>query len=156
MDEADLALHLARQAKLAVAKFTLAQLNQHRDAIDGDMATLAREPADAMLFDASTPAHLTEIGRLIEREAQRRNRLFVVGSSGVQYALTQWWSEAGLPTRSPARFDAFGGVDRVLACRSRPPWQPDLPNCPSAPDTWWTTPFGRRRGKTSWRAPPII
>ena len=115
MDEADLALHLARQASLAVAKFTLAQLDQHRDAIDGDMATLAREPADAMLFDASTPAHLTEIGRLIECEAQRRNRLFVVGSSGVQYALTQWWNEAGLPTQSPARFDAFGGVDRVLA-----------------------------------------
>ena len=118
MDEADLGVHLARQAShagLAVAKFTLAELDQGRDAIDSAMATLLREPADAMLFDASTPAHLTEIGRLIEREAQRRNRLFVVGSSGVQYALTQWWSEAGLPTRSPARFDSFGGVDRVLA-----------------------------------------
>ena len=115
MDEANLGVHLARQASLAVANFTLAELDQGRDAIDSAMATLMREPADAMLFDASTPAHLTEIGRLIEREAQRRNRLFVVGSSGVQYALTQWWSEAGLPTRSPARFDSFGGVDRVLA-----------------------------------------
>lgn len=115
MDEADLGVHLARQASLAVANFTLAELDKGRDASDIAMATLMREPVDAMLFDASTAAHLTEIGRLIEREAQRRNRLFVVGSSGVQYALTQWWNEAGLPTRSPVRFDSFGGVDRVLA-----------------------------------------
>lgn len=115
MDEANLGVHLARQASLAVANFTLAEMDQGRDAIDSAMATLMREPSDAVLFDASTPAHLTEIGRLIEREAQRRNRLFVVGSSGVQYALTQWWSEAGLPTRRPARFDFFGGVDQVLA-----------------------------------------
>jgi hypothetical protein len=56
--------------------------------------------------------------RLLDAEARRRNAhdpLFVVGSSGLQYAMTQWWNESGLPSQDPSRFNAFAAVDRVLA-----------------------------------------
>ena len=115
MDEADLGLHLARQAPLAISKFAFTEFDKHRESIDETLATLMREPSDAMLFDASTPDHLTEIGRLLDAQARRQNPLFVVGSSGVEYALTQWWKEAGLPTQPTSGFDFFPGVDRVLA-----------------------------------------
>lgn len=115
MDEADLSVHLARQASLAIAKFTIADLDKGRDAIDQTLAALARERPEGVLFDAATPAHLTDIGRLLDVEAHRRNPLFVVGSSGVEYALTQWWEEAKLPTQETSGFNTFPGVDRVLA-----------------------------------------
>lgn len=115
MDEADLAVHLRRQADLAIDTLTLADLERGREAIDAAFAALLAGPADAVLLDAATPAHLTEVGRLLELEARRRERLFVVGSSGVQYALTQWWRACGLPTQDSTRFDRFAAVDRVLA-----------------------------------------
>ena len=117
MNEADIAIHLARQAKLVISKFTLADLDQPRESIDATMAARLLEPVDAILFDASAPGHLTEIGRLLDAEAHRRTRqdpLFVVGSSGLQYAMTQWWSESGLPSQDTSRFDSFAAVDRAL------------------------------------------
>ena len=119
MDEADLSVHLARQApSLAIGKLAFTELDADRASIDVTVGALMHGSADAILFDALTPAHLTEIGRLLDAEARRRDSqdpLFVVGSSGVQYALTQWWREAGLPAQSTSRFDTFSEVDRVLA-----------------------------------------
>ncbi|MCU0624704.1 MAG: hypothetical protein MUF53_12705 [Gemmatimonadaceae bacterium] len=115
MDEADLAVHLGRQADLTIDKLTLADLDRGREAVDAVFAALLAGPAQALLLDAATPAHLTELGRLLELEARRRERLFVVGSSGVQYALTQWWKANGLPPQDTGRFDRFPAVDRLLA-----------------------------------------
>jgi uncharacterized protein YgbK (DUF1537 family) len=118
MDEADLTLHLARQAKLRIAKLDLAALDRGRESVDSTMAALMAEACDAILFDSATPAHLTEVGRVLDNEARRRDPrapLFVVGSSGLQYALTQWWKASGLPAGDASRFDSFAAVDRVLA-----------------------------------------
>ena len=116
MDEADLAVHLSRQAPLAIASLSLPQLEQDRATLDSSIDTLLDAQGDAVLCDASTPRHLTEIGRLLVRQAKRQGRpCFVVGSSGVEYALTQWWQEAGLPTQPTGHYGTFRGVDRVLA-----------------------------------------
>ena len=118
MDEADLTIHLARQAKLEIAKLNFAELDRDRVSIDATVSALMGEACDAILFDSATPAHLTEVGRVLDAEARRRdpaNPLFVVGSSGLQYALTQWWKASGLPAQDATRFDAFNAVDRVLA-----------------------------------------
>ena len=118
MDEADLTLHIGHQARLAISKFTLTELDQPRQAIDAALAARMQDGVDAILFDASQPMHLTEIGRLLDLEARRRNPddpLFVVGSSGLQYAMTQWWNESGLPSQDTSRFNSFAAVDRVLA-----------------------------------------
>lgn len=115
MNEADLGLHLARQAPLSIGRLTLAQLEQGRGAVEAAFGALLREAPDALLLDAATPAHLTETGRLIAHEAAARGPLFVVGSSGLQYALTQWWQEAAPSPVAAGRFASFGGVDHVLA-----------------------------------------
>ena len=112
MDEADLGVHLARQAPLNLARLTLADLAQGREALDATLAALLGTAPDALLIDGATAADMTEIGRLLEREAAAHAPLFVVGSSGVQYALTQWWQPQ---TAGDGRFATFAGVDHVLA-----------------------------------------
>ncbi len=115
MGEADLGVHLAHQATLTISKFTITDLDKDRASIDATLAELMLERTEGILFDASTPVHLTEIGRLLDVEARKGTPLFVVGSSGVEYALTQWWEEAKLPIQETSRFGSFPGVDRVLA-----------------------------------------
>ena len=96
MHEADLARHLAAQTAQPIAKLTCATLDGGREAADRELARLAADTRSAILFDASTPAHLTEVGRLLESLTRGRSRpLFCVGSSGLEYALTQWWRECG-------------------------------------------------------------
>ena len=115
MHESDLRLHLARQAPLSIASFALPHLEAGREHADAHFDALVAGAAQALLFDATTDAHLTEIGRLIERQARAAAPLFVVGSSGAQYALTQWWREAGRAARQTEGFERFDAVDRVLA-----------------------------------------
>jgi 3-oxoisoapionate kinase len=112
MDEADLAVHLARQAPLRVGKLTLAELARGHEAVHAQWSALADH--DAVLIDSATPEHLTEVGRLLDTLRRHEQQLFVVGSSGVEYALTQWWRETGLPAADARRFDACGPAGPVL------------------------------------------
>jgi 3-oxoisoapionate kinase len=107
MDEADLALHIARQAPLSIAKLTLADLAQDGAAVERRFAGLADQ--DAVLIDSATPEHLTAVGRLLD-SASRDKPLFVVGSSGVEYALTQAWHAA----RDTHRFDTCAAAGPLL------------------------------------------
>ena len=98
MDEADLAVHIARQAPLAIAKLTLADLARGREAMGAKWSALADH--DAVLIDGATPEHMSDVGHLLDSlRGQNSKPLFVVGSSGVEYALTQYWREA---SRHPA------------------------------------------------------
>jgi 3-oxoisoapionate kinase len=124
MDEADLAAHIARQAPLRIAKLTLAELAQDRSTRDARWQTLVRDGAehDAVLVDSATPDHLTDVGRLLDGLARGSDASrFVVGSSGVEYALTQWWRLSELPelpTEPPARdvrrYERCGAAGPVL------------------------------------------
>jgi uncharacterized protein YgbK (DUF1537 family) len=65
-----------------------------------------------LLIDGASTAHMAVVGRLLENEAGLRALVFVVGSSGVQHALTQRWpAEPG----TAERFARFNAVDQVLA-----------------------------------------
>ncbi|MPW22542.1 four-carbon acid sugar kinase family protein [Paraburkholderia sp. CNPSo 3157] len=114
MDEGDLLRHLARQTDLPMASFFLPDLEGDRSAIDAAwQRALAVKPA-ALLFDTATRAHLTEVGRLLERDAQRGAPMFAVGSSGLEYALTQWWTASGqLPAVRPS-YDRIEPVAQIL------------------------------------------
>ncbi len=112
MHEGDLAAHLRLQAPLEIENFALPFFE-----LDASVRQESVEAsrAQAMLFDATTPAHLTEVGRLLEHRASGRRSTFVVGSSGVEYALTQHWRAAG---RLPAASSEVGVVEarrQVLA-----------------------------------------
>lgn len=118
MDEADLRLHLRRQAELDIACFDFPRLEEGRAAADAHLDSLLAADPDAVLFDSASAAHLTEVGRLLDGQARRTPPLFVVGPSGVEYALTQWWRERDAAAARPAAgeaFDSFAPADTVLA-----------------------------------------
>jgi 3-oxoisoapionate kinase len=124
MGEADLVRHLTAQAPLSISKFELPSFAAGRDAIDQEFNRLKVERPQALIFDGAEPAHLTETGRLLHQWAEHTRRehgqaLFAVGSSGLEYALTQWWREAKLlPDTLPElnlKEAAFKPVSQVLA-----------------------------------------
>ena len=117
MTEADLVRHLGYQTAQPIARFNLPVFAQPLQARDAELDRLARDAGGALLFDGAEAAHLTEAGRLLERLcADRTGPLFAVGSSGLEYALTQWWAQRG--TFNPpvaTEFDRFAPVRQVLA-----------------------------------------
>ena len=120
MTEADLARHLSAQTAKNIAQFALLSFAGGRDAMDLELERMVAEAPGAILFDGTAPEHLTEVGRLIgELSRLRRGPLFVVGSSGLEYAMTQWWRESdALPeaASSPAvDHGPFEAVPQVLA-----------------------------------------
>ena len=115
MTEGDLALHLERQGRAAIEKFPYPWFDEGRDAAQKRLSVLKRARPDAILLDSASPSHLTEIGSLLAEEAKRREPIFVVGGSGVEYAVTQFWRESEGLAEAPGRYDAFGPVERLLA-----------------------------------------
>ncbi len=117
MHEADLARHLTAQTVQTIGKFTLPNFTADRTAMGAELTQLTSDVNGAVLFDAATPAHLTEVGRLLEEMTRGRSRpLFCVGSSGLEYALTQWWRESGaLQATAAGEIDAFDAVPQLLA-----------------------------------------
>ena len=94
MDEADLRLHLARQTDKRVGLIDVLHLAEGDAALDARLSTLQADGAEIVLFDTMSEEHLTRIGRLIWNQTGHQP-LFVVGSSGVEYALTAWWQQIG-------------------------------------------------------------
>lgn len=117
MSEADMALHLATQTRQTFAKFTLPLYEAGRPAMDSELARIAAGETGGIVFDGTAADHLTEVGRQLERLCAGRARpLFCVGSSGLEYAVTQWWREAGEAAPvDTAQYDSFEAVPQVLA-----------------------------------------
>ena len=107
MDEGDLRLHLARQTSLPVALFDLVALEGPLPDVEKRFeALLATQPA-VVLFDVVDEDRLQTAGALIARSP------FLVGSSGVEYALTAHWKSAGAIDGRPLTSEV-GKADRVL------------------------------------------
>ena len=130
MTEADLALHLSIQTAQKIAKFTLPSFAGGRDAIDLELTRIVADAPDAILFDSTAPEHLTEVGRMVDALSNSRSSpLFLVGSSGLEYAMTQWWRESMTPPEVPlsaaagpaADHESFEAVPQVLAVSGSAP-----------------------------------
>ncbi len=120
MTEADLARHLSAQTGQKIAKFALPSFAGGRDAIDLEFQRTVADAPGAILFDGAESGHLTEVGRLIDGLSSLRcGPLFVVGSSGLEYAMTQWWRESDTLSEvasNPAiNHESFEAVPQVLA-----------------------------------------
>jgi 3-oxoisoapionate kinase len=115
MREADLRLHLGQQTSLDVALFDVLRLADSDPGARWD-ERLAHGPG-AMVVDVLYPSHLPTIGQLISRGASPGTPLFVVGSSGVEYALAAHWERTGhlegLRSHAPGRPE-FNAVDQLL------------------------------------------
>jgi uncharacterized protein YgbK (DUF1537 family) len=93
MQEGDLSMHIGGQGHLSIAKIDISQLEQT------NLTGLVSEAAashDAVLVDGITNMHMTAAGRVLTELSERDAPIFTVGSSGVEYALTQHWRSSGL------------------------------------------------------------
>jgi uncharacterized protein YgbK (DUF1537 family) len=104
MDEADLRAHLARQTSKTVALMDILHLSGPPAEVDRRFEGLLASRPDLVLFDVLDEPRLAEVGRLIWSRAVGDRRLFAVGSSGLEYALTAHWrASGGLPGTEPFR-----------------------------------------------------
>ncbi len=93
MDEADLMRHLARQTSANIALLNALVLD-HAAGVRFD--DLVASGAEVVLIDTLYERQMPIIGELIVSLAERDLTRFVVGSSGVEYALTAHWRAAGM------------------------------------------------------------
>lgn len=112
MDESDLRRHLARQTSLTVGLVDVLALKGTDGEAEKGLQEVIGAGAEIVLFDTLTAAHQEAIGRLLW-EARGEAPLFVVGSSGVEYALAAYWQRSGLVRRA-AEFDPPSAVQNVL------------------------------------------
>ncbi len=110
MNEADIRRILAEQTTLPVELVDALRLENGEGArwLAGDPG-----PAPIVLFDTLREAHLPVIGQAMEAMAAD-GPLFVVGSSGVEYALTAHWARSSGPEGPKASMNA-AAVAPVLA-----------------------------------------
>ncbi len=105
MDEADLRLHLAKQTDKSIGLVDV----RHLDSIECAREQLDRSVADGdkvVLIDLLREEQLPVIGRVLDGASKP---LFVVGSSGVESALTAMWK------MTPATFAPVPRTEPVLA-----------------------------------------
>lgn len=113
MQESDLARHLQQQAPLAVGNVPLTWYDTAPAEL-ADRVDAMGSSHQAVVFDGLTAAHLTTIGACLQRMASSGDRpLFIVGPSGVEYALTQFWQQQGVAPVAD-RYERFDAVDQLL------------------------------------------
>ena len=112
MDEGDLRLHLARQTGKSMALMDLLHLTGDDDTIDRRFELLLQDKPEIIFFDILDDSHLAAAGRIIWSRSGRQP-LFVVGSSGVEYALTTHWQQTK-QIAEPVPFVPPGPVDRAI------------------------------------------
>ena len=104
MTESDLRLHLSRQTAKKIGLFDILQVAAPKGEVEERFAELLGSGSEIVLFDVLYEEQLSIIGRLIWEHANQGDApLFVVGSSGIGYALTAHWEAVGLLPDSPAR-----------------------------------------------------
>ncbi|WP_337270551.1 four-carbon acid sugar kinase family protein [Oryzifoliimicrobium ureilyticus] len=108
MDEADLVRHLSKQTELPIALADLATLVAPRSSQVLDKLV---EEASVLMLDVDGPQTQHAVGRELWRLVRKGQR-FVVGSSGIEYALLEAWREEGLLGEA-VEFAPPGKVERL-------------------------------------------
>ncbi|BFT75323.1 four-carbon acid sugar kinase family protein [Paenibacillus sp. P36] len=92
MAESDLRKHLAQQTALKTALLDIKALDgSYADVRERLETVIRQEQPDLLLFDVLDEQRLEAAGRMIWEEAAEHDGLFVIGSSGVEYALGAVW-----------------------------------------------------------------
>ncbi|WP_148252810.1 four-carbon acid sugar kinase family protein [Aidingimonas lacisalsi] len=108
MDEADLRRHLSRQTSLDIGLADIIALGMSD--IDSHVDTW-HQRHEALLYDVLDETSQASVGRQLWRTRPNTGG-FVVGSSGVEYALLKEWRRQAVIDTAP-RFSNPGSVDRV-------------------------------------------
>ncbi|MEC0267142.1 four-carbon acid sugar kinase family protein [Paenibacillus anseongense] len=112
MKEADLRVHLAKQTSCTIGLMSVLNLEHHGTMLRECLNEKLDQAPEVLLFDVLTDDHLTKIGELFTEESENEP-VFVIGSSGVEYALVSHWQQRGtLPAVSERR--TAEPADRLL------------------------------------------
>jgi len=115
MHEADLRLHLKKQLDEEVESMNILELEGEHDAVSHLYRRKLENKPAVMLFDVLDEKRLSLSGGLIWENAAAGER-FVVGSSGVEYALTAYWEHAGIASSNDhANTAAIAPASHILA-----------------------------------------
>ncbi len=104
MDEGDLRLHLSKQTDATIALFDLLHLSGTTAEVNERFAGLLGNQPEIVLFDTLDDARLATAGRLMWEAGAR----FVIGSSGVGYALAGHWQ------RPRVEYPSAGAVEQLI------------------------------------------
>lgn len=100
-DESDLRLHLGKQTTKKIGLINILQIEQPAAETHLEIKKLLAQGNDIILIDALYQEQMAGIGRLIDENSVDDNSLFVVGSSGVEMALGEYWQNAGILSSTP-------------------------------------------------------
>lgn len=112
MHEADLSIHIGKQKNLSIGKVDISQLARSAE-LSGLVNELSQQH-DAVLFDGSDDSHMITAGQVLTELSSGAAPVFVVGSSGVEYGLTQYWRTAGVFPPRASLATPLKPVDQVL------------------------------------------
>ena len=114
MHESDLARHLGQQTTMAIGNLPLTRADASSGAMAEQVMAMAGS-CDAVVLDGLEAGHLTRAGECLQQMASAHAApLFVVGGSGVEYGLTQYWQEQDGHAAAADRYRQFEAVDQLL------------------------------------------
>jgi uncharacterized protein YgbK (DUF1537 family) len=114
MHESDLRVHLSHQTKADIALMSVTDLAGDDEHVNACEKAKLEEKPGMLLYDALTDEHLLSVGQLLWQHGQRAPH-FVIGSSGVEYALAAHWRASGIISDQRAEFAPLKPVEQLLA-----------------------------------------
>lgn len=115
MDEADLRIHLSKQTGLTVALMDIHDLTGEEETVMERLRERLAVQPDILLYDVLDDERLERAGQLIWEEAGERGSRFVIGSSGVEYALcAHWRRQDAIEQNASPLFEFRGAVERLF------------------------------------------
>ncbi|MDX1991205.1 MAG: four-carbon acid sugar kinase family protein [bacterium] len=111
MHESDLRLHLGQQTMRTIGLMDVRHLADEAT-LSQRFAGLIEDGCEIILFDTMDESHLPKIGRLVW-EMRDPGTIFTVASSGIEYALTAYWKQAGV-IEPPVPPVSPGAVEQLI------------------------------------------
>jgi uncharacterized protein YgbK (DUF1537 family) len=96
MDEGDLRVHLSKQTSKPIGLIDIIDIAQSETHHQTKLQTELDAGKQVILFDALYRKQLLPIAKLIDQYASKSKPLFSVGSSGIEMALGNYWTEQGI------------------------------------------------------------
>lgn len=115
MTEADLSKHLEQQTKLRISMMNILELDGTPPIVQERLEHIIQEEhPDVLLFDVLDDQRMEVAGRMIWEEAKTGDGLFVIGSSGVEYALSACWRSEGMLKTADKLMVSIGDVGEIV------------------------------------------
>jgi uncharacterized protein YgbK (DUF1537 family) len=115
MNEADLRVHLSAQTSLRLGLYDILKL-QNNESFERRETEYC--DCDVLLFDILYPEQLAKIGAILDHMTNHDSPTFVVGSSGIQYAMTAFWAHrsgtSGTKEFSPIHRPTYGPIEQLV------------------------------------------